>query len=184
MNMGVDSNLHAKPRRRANFRSCNVSSYTSEVLEIQSDAPTLHVLFFPGNPGVILFYKYFLEFLYELLEGTASVTAIGHVSHSRKNLEHGCMFSLQEQINYKFSEAPDWTFMREREAQKAFLFGVDDHWGPLHLLEEISKQVPGMAISIERENHTHGFCCTEAGSLWVAQHVVNLIKNPMACSNQ
>ena len=80
MNMGVDSNLHAKPRRRANFRSCNVSryvmqsihiyfeheyfffcfiiyvsflfSYTSEVLEIQSDAPTLHVLFFPGNPGV------------------------------------------------------------------------------------------------------------------------------------
>ncbi|KAH1195429.1 hypothetical protein AAZX31_19G184900 [Glycine max] len=167
MNMGVDSNLHAKPRRRANFRSCNVSSYTSEVLEIQSDAPTLHVLFFPGNPGVILFYKYFLEFLYELLEGTASVTAIGHVSHSRK-----------------FSEAPDWTFMREREAQKAFLFGVDDHWGPLHLLEEISKQVPGMAISIERENHTHGFCCTEAGSLWVAQHVVNLIKNPMACSNQ
>ncbi|KAG4913572.1 hypothetical protein JHK85_054961 [Glycine max] len=153
--MGVDSNLHAKPRRRANFRSCNVSSYTSEVLEIQSDAPTLHVLFFPGNPGVILFYKYFLEFLYELLEGTASVT-----------------------------EAPDWTFMREREAQKAFLFGVDDHWGPLHLLEEISKQVPGMAISIERENHTHGFCCTEAGSLWVAQHVVNLIKNPMACSNQ
>jgi len=28
--------------------------------------------------------------------------------------------------------------MREREAQKAFLFGVDDHWGPLHLLEEVS----------------------------------------------
>jgi len=27
-------------------------SYTSEVLEIQSDAPTLHVLFVPGNPGV------------------------------------------------------------------------------------------------------------------------------------
>ncbi|KAH1258841.1 Lipid droplet-associated hydrolase [Glycine max] len=297
-NMGVDNNLLAKPRRRANFRLCNVSCYTSEVLEIQSDAPTLHVLFVPGNPGVILFYKDFVEFLYELLEGTASVTAIGHVSHSRKNLEHGRMFSLQEQIDHKIdfireelenveipillvghsigsyisiemfkkspekvkyciglypfltlnphsttqlvigkiaksqvlaaalsyltaslgllpvqalrflvrkslgkswsanaveaacshlsqlSEAPDWIFMRERKAQLAFLFGVDDHWGPLHLLEEISKHVPGMATYIERENHTHGFCCTEAGSLWVAQHVVNLIKNQMACSNQ
>ncbi|KAK7396742.1 hypothetical protein VNO78_17900 [Psophocarpus tetragonolobus] len=314
-NMSLDNNFRAKPRRRANFRLCNVSSYTSEVLEIQSDAPTLHVLFVPGNPGVILFYKDFVEFLYELLEGTASITAIGHVSHSRKNFEHGRMFSLQEQIDHKIdfireelqnieipillighsigsyisiemfkkspekvkyciglypfltlnphsttqlligkiaksqvlaaalsymiaslgllpvqalrfivrkslgnswsanaveaacshlsqyhtmrnvlymamtefrklSEAPDWAFLGERKAQLAFLFGVDDHWGPLLLLEEISKQVPGIVISIERENHTHGFCCTEAGSLWVAQHVANLIRNQTACSNQ
>jgi len=27
-------------------------SYTSEILEIQADAPTLHVLFVPGNPGM------------------------------------------------------------------------------------------------------------------------------------
>ena len=27
-------------------------SYTSEILEIHADAPTLHVLFVPGNPGV------------------------------------------------------------------------------------------------------------------------------------
>jgi len=27
-------------------------SYTSEILEIQADAPSLHVLFVPGNPGV------------------------------------------------------------------------------------------------------------------------------------
>ncbi|WVZ09086.1 hypothetical protein V8G54_022432 [Vigna mungo] len=84
----------------------------------------------------------------------------------------------------QLSEAPDWTFMRERKAQLTFLFGVDDHWGPLDLLEEISKQVPGVAVSIERENHTHGFCCTEAGSLWVAQHVANCIKKQTACTNQ
>ncbi|KAK7337293.1 hypothetical protein VNO77_17859 [Canavalia gladiata] len=314
-NMGVDNNLLAKARRCANFRLCNVSGFTSEILEIQADAPTLHVLFVPGNPGVILFYKDFVEFLYELLEGTASITAIGHVSHSRKNLEHGRMFSLQEQIDHKIdfireklqnieipillvghsigsyisievfkktpdkvnycvglypflmlnpqsrtqlvigkiaksqmlaaalsyliaslgllpvqalrfivkrslgkswsanaveaacshlsqyhtlrnvlymamtefwklSETPDWTFIRERKAQFAFLFGVDDHWGPLQLLEEISKQVPGITVSVERENHTHGFCCTEAGSLWVAQHVANLIKNQTACTNR
>ncbi|KAK8473626.1 hypothetical protein PHAVU_001G194040 [Phaseolus vulgaris] len=313
--MTVNNNLLSKPIRRANFRLCNVSGYVSEVLEIRAEVPKLHVLLVPGNPGVVLFYKDFVEFLYELLEGTASVTAIGHVSHSRKDSEHGRMFSLQEQIDHKIdfireelqnieipillvghsigsymsieifkkspekvkyciglypfltlnlqstnqlfigkiaksqvlaaalsyliaslgllpvqalrfmvrkslgkswsvnaveaacshlsqyhtmrnvlylamtefrklSEAPDWTFMRERKAQLTFLFGVDDHWGPLSLLEEMSKQVPGITVSIERENHTHSFCCTEAGSLWVAQHVANCIKKQTACTNQ
>ncbi|KAJ1394559.1 Ovate protein family, C-terminal [Sesbania bispinosa] len=283
--MSVDTNLLPKARRRANFRLCNVSSYTSEILEIQADAPRLHVLFVPGNPGVILFYKDFVEFLYEQLGGTASVTAIGHVSHSRKNWENGRLFSLQEQIDHKidfireelqnieipillvghsigsyisietfkkslekvkyciglypfltlnpdsvtqlvigkiakseiiaaalsyliaslgllpvqalrfivrkslgkswstnaveaacshlsqyhtmrnvlymamtefakFSETPDWTFIRERKTQFAFLFGVDDHWGPLQLLEEISKQVPG-GKGLETELETY-----------------------------
>ncbi|KAL2345280.1 hypothetical protein Fmac_006565 [Flemingia macrophylla] len=107
--------------------------------------------------------------------------ACSHLSqyHTMRNVLYMAMTEFR-----KLSEAPDWTFMRERKGQLAFLFGVDDHWGPLHLLEEISKQVPGIAISIERENHTHGFCCTEAGSLWVAQHVANLIKNQTACTNQ
>lgn len=312
--MSEENYLLSKDRKRANFRLCSLSNYTSEILEIQADAPSLHILFVPGNPGVILFYKDFVEFLYELLGGTASVTAIGNVSHSRKDWEHGRLFSLQDQIDHKIdfikeelqnveipiilvghsigsyisiemfkknlgkvkyyvglypfltlnphsttqliiakiaqsqilaaalsyltaslgllpakalrfivrkslgkswsanaveaacshlsqyhtmrnvlymamsefkklAETPDWTFLRERKGQCAFLFGVDDHWGPLHLLEEISNQVPGIALSVERENHTHGFCCTEAGSLWVAQHVANLIKNQMACTN-
>jgi hypothetical protein len=29
-------------------------SYTSEILEIQADAPSLHILFVPGNPGMVL----------------------------------------------------------------------------------------------------------------------------------
>ncbi|KAK7244847.1 hypothetical protein RIF29_39675 [Crotalaria pallida] len=296
--MGVETNLLAKAQKRATLRLCNVSSHTTEILEIHADAPSLHVLFFPGNPGVILFYKDFVEFLYELLGGTAS------------NWEHGRLFSLQDQIDHKvdfireelqnteipivlighsigsyisietfkrfpekvkyciglypfltlnrhsakqsfigkiaesqilgvalsylvatlgflpagalrfivrnsmgeswstnaveaacshlsqyhtmrnilymvktefkeFSEAPNWTFIKERKAQIAFLYGVDDYWGPLEVLEEITKQVPGITTAIERENHTHSFCCTEAGSLWVAQHVANLIKNQM-----
>jgi len=81
-----------------------LSSHISEVFEIRAEAPKLHVLLVPGNPGValivylrayvsmlslficlrllvflivagvVLFYKDFVEFLYELLEGTASVT--------------------------------------------------------------------------------------------------------------
>ncbi|KAG5055738.1 hypothetical protein JHK85_008248 [Glycine max] len=245
-NMGVDNNLLAKPRRRANFRLCNVSCYTSEVLEIQSDAPTLHVLFVPGNPGVILFYKDFVEFLYELLEGTASVTAIGHVSHSRKidfireELENveipillvghsiGSYISIEmfkkspEKVKYCIGLYPFLTLNPHSTTQlvigkiaksqvlaaalsyltaslgllpvQALRFLVRKSLGKswsanaveaaCSHLSQISKHVPGMATYIERENHTHGFCCTEAGSLWVAQHVVNLIKNQMACSNQ
>ncbi|XP_016652109.1 PREDICTED: lipid droplet-associated hydrolase isoform X3 [Prunus mume] len=282
-------------KRRATLRLCNVSSYATEILEIRADDPTLHVVVIPGNPGVVLFYKEFLQSLYELLGGTASVTAVGHISQTKKSWEHGRLFSLQEQINHKMdvikqelqnnevpillvghsigsyisvemfkrspekvkyciglypflalnlqsrkqyiigkiaesrilcvvlsfivallgllpirllrlivttflgkfwsatavdavcshlvklSETPDWAFMRENQHKIAFLFGSDDHWGPLQMFEEISKQVPDAALSIEREGLTdHGFCCTEAGSLWVAEHVAKLIKNQKA----
>lgn len=45
---------------------------------------------------------------------------------------------------------------------------------------QISKQAPGVSLSIEREGHTHSFCCTEAGSEWVAHHVASLIKKKIS----
>ncbi|KAI5425371.1 hypothetical protein KIW84_031246 [Lathyrus oleraceus] len=112
---------------------------------------------------------------------SAVEAACSHLSqyHTMRNVLYMAMTEFKE-----LAETPDWTFLRERKDQCAFLFGVDDHWGPLQLLEEISKQVPGISLFIERENHTHGFCCTEAGSLWVAEHVANLIKNHMVSTNQ
>ena len=77
----------------------------------------------------------------------------------------------------RLSEVPDWSFMREKKSQMAFLFGVDDHWGPLHIYEEISNNVPGAVLAVERGGYTHAFSCTEVGSLWVAQHVSALINN-------
>ncbi|XP_048320951.2 uncharacterized protein LOC107432244 isoform X3 [Ziziphus jujuba] len=295
--MGQDV-LQSISKRHANFRLCDVSSYTTELLEVQAGDPTFHVLLIPGNPGVVSFYKDFVESLYEFLGGTVSVTAVGHVSHTKKDWEHGRLFSLQEQINHKvghsigsyicielfkrapekvryciglypflalnqeskaqaiigkiaasptlslvicfivallgmlpicalrlivkqsfgkswsatavdsvcshlvkyhtirnilfmamtefkkLSEAPDWAFMRAKCDKIAFLFGVDDHWGPLQMHEEICKEVPEIALSIEREGHTHAFGCTEAGSLWVAQYVAGLIKNQIPRSSQ
>ncbi|KAA8518509.1 hypothetical protein F0562_015983 [Nyssa sinensis] len=310
-----DHNLHLIGKgKRANLRLCIVSGYKTDLLEICADDPTLHVLFIPGNPGVVSFYTDFLESLYELLGGTASVTAIGHISHMEKDWEHGSLFSLQEQIDHKMnfiqselqnfeipiivvghsigsyisiemlrrapekviyciglypflavntesstqsiirriaaspilcaalssivallgllpthasrflvtksvgkswsatavealcthvlqyhtmrnvlfmamtefkklSETPDWSFMRGNQNQIAFLFGIDDHWGPLQMFEEISKHVPGAALAIEREGHSHAFCCSGAGSLWVAQHVASLIRNQISRSN-
>ncbi|XP_042515879.1 lipid droplet-associated hydrolase [Macadamia integrifolia] len=294
-------------RKQATYRICSVSSHMTELLELRAEDPSFHVLFIPGNPGVVSYYKEFVEALYELLGETSSVTAIGHISHTRKNWEHGCLFSLQDQIDHKMdfikqeirhteiplllvghsigsyisveifkrvpeqvkyciglypfltldkksfkqsvigkisasqalcvtlssivavlgflpsrvtralvrrylgsswsstaveatcthllqyhcvrnvlfmamtefiklSEVPDWMFIRGRQDKIAFLFGIDDHWGPLTMFEEISKQAPDVALSIEREGHTHAFCSTGAGSIWVAQHVASLIK--------
>nr|XP_029118378.1 lipid droplet-associated hydrolase isoform X2 [Elaeis guineensis] len=298
-------------RKQATNGICIVSSFSTELLELHSEDPSLHILVIPGNPGIVSYYKDFAEALYELLEGQASITAIGHISHSRKDWENGRMFSLQEQINHKvdfieqelqnselpivlvghsigsyisleifkklpqqvkcviglypflslnrnsrkqsmigmiagssilsaaissftgflgsfpmsvtnaivrrslgqswsatavdvtcshliqyhtmrnvlfmamtefkkLAEEPDWEFMKKKQNQIALLFGIDDHWGPLSLFEEVSRQVPGIALSIEREGHTHSYCCTEAGSAWVARHVADLIKNQIS----
>jgi hypothetical protein len=40
-------------------------------------------------------------------------------------------------IVLQLTEEPDWTFIRAQEEKMAFLFGVDDHWGPLSHLEEV-----------------------------------------------
>ncbi|XP_021892484.1 uncharacterized protein LOC110810583 isoform X7 [Carica papaya] len=247
-------------KKSVNFRLCNVSSHTTELLEIQADDPTFHVLFIPGNPGVITFYKEFVESLYELLGGNASVTAIGHISHTKKDWERGKLFSLEEQIDHKvpdsfcynlsacstagiiacvgfkvnrlkicwnimvcdccrcylyslatgefvldeggsffvcyhtmrnvlfmamtefkeLSKTPNWTFMRENQHKISFLYGIDDHWGPMYMFNEISKQAPKISLSVEGEGHTHAFCCTEAGSLWVAHHVTSLIEKKIS----
>ncbi|XP_010534400.1 PREDICTED: lipid droplet-associated hydrolase isoform X2 [Tarenaya hassleriana] len=301
-------NLLDKAKRPVDFRLCKVFGSTTELLEIQAENPTFHVLFITGNPGVASFYKDFVESLYNFLDGNASITAIGHISHTSKDWESGRLFSLQEQIDHKMdfirqelrdvkvpivlvghsvgayislemlrkcldkviycvglypflalnrqslkqsyivklamssflsttaslliaslgllpmgvsrlfvskfignswsdaavqaacthlrqyhtmrnvlfmakteftklAEEPDWDFMRENQSRLAFLYGIDDHWGPLQMFEEISKQAPGIPLSIEREGHTHGFCCTVAGSTWVAQYVATLVKD-------
>lgn len=312
--MARDELDSSRTKRRADFRLCSVSSYTTELLEIRADDPKFHVLFIPGNPGVVTFYKEFVESLYEVLGGHASVTAIGHISHTKKNWERGRLFSLEEQIDHKMdfikqelentevpillvghsigsyiaidmfrrssekvacciglypflalnpqskkqsiigkiaasrvlsvalslivaslrflpiralrliltnslgkswspaaveaacshlvqyhtmrnvlfmamtefrklTETPDWAFVREKQEKLAFLFGVDDHWGPLQMFEEISKHVPGIAVSIDRV-HTHAFSCTEAGSSCVAKYVASLIENQLLRSRQ
>ena len=35
-------------------------------------------------------------------------------------------------------EEPDWNFIRAKQDEIAFLFGVDDHWGPLTHMEKVN----------------------------------------------
>ncbi|KAL0337052.1 UNVERIFIED_CONTAM: hypothetical protein Scaly_1980300 [Sesamum calycinum] len=144
--MSSESLSLIQKRKHANFRVINVSGFKTDLMEIPSHDPALHVLFIPGNPGVISFYTDFLELLYESLGGTASVTGKPFnstaLSHEPRNWESGRLFSLQEQIDHK-----------------------------------IRKQAPDARLEVEREGHTHAFSCSEAGSVWVAQHVSSLIKS-------
>jgi len=98
--------------------------------------------------------------------------------HTMRNVLFMAMTEFQ-----KLTEEPDWTFARAKEDKIAFLFGVDDHWGPLSHLEEISKRAPGVTLSVETEGHTHGYCCNEPGSFWVAEYISNLIKNQSPIGN-
>ncbi|XP_057718073.1 uncharacterized protein LOC130932694 isoform X2 [Arachis stenosperma] len=135
--MDVDTHLLPKSTKSANFRLCNVSGYKSEILEIHAVAPIMHVLLVPGNPGVILFYKDFVEFLYDQLEGNASITAIGHISHTRKNWEHGRLFSLEEQINHKVD------FIREELQKNEIPIVLVGHSIGSYIAIEIFKRFPG-----------------------------------------
>ena len=101
--MGPENLSLIDKRHRASFRLCNVSGYKTDLLEIHAKDPKFHVLFIPGNPGVISFYVDFLESLYDLLDGAASVTAISHIGQTEKNWEHGRLFSLQEQTDHKLN---------------------------------------------------------------------------------
>ncbi|XP_077241331.1 alpha/beta-Hydrolases superfamily protein isoform X2 [Tasmannia lanceolata] len=271
--------LLSKRRKHASIRLCSVSSFTTELLEMHSEDPSLHVLFIPGNPGVVSFYKDFVEALYDLLEGNASITAIGYISQTRKNWERGNLFSLQDQINHKvnfigqelqnkdipivlvghsigsyisletFKRLPQqvqyfiglypFLMLKTKSSWQSILeiitasqilsasissiiallgfFPISvsrflvrkllgQSWSSTaveatcsHLLqyhtirnvlyltltefEKISEQAPDVALSIEREGHTHSFCCTEAGSVWVARYVANLIKDRVLSSS-
>ncbi|KAI4378649.1 hypothetical protein MLD38_016100 [Melastoma candidum] len=307
----------------AQFRIRKISGYKTELLEVNADDPTVHVFFIPGNPGVVMYYKDFVESLYEQMDGKVSITAVGHLSHSKEDWAKGRLFSLQEQIDHKIDfireelqklkvpmllvghsigsyisleifkrspaavsyciglypfltlnlesmkqsliknitqslvvslalssivaslgllptettqfvvsntvgkswtkpaveatcshllkfhmmrnilfmamtefhelkDEPNWAFMRANQQKLAFLFGIDDHWGPLQMhgesvfvpIDQIRKQVPGITLSVEREGHTHAFCCTEAGSRWVAHLVATLIKNNLPLSTK
>lgn len=288
-----------------------VAGHTTELLKFHSEAPFLQIVFIPGNPGVISFYQTFIEALSEHFNGRATITAIGHLAQTEKDLDSGKLFSLQDQIDHKvqfieshysdtklplvlvghsigayistciFKESPekvqyvvglypflaintkssfqallrwfagkkmfheilgylagfvgklpdplsrslvsgiighgwspfsvnvacryilqyhsirnfcymgmtefqklqkhpDWAFLKEKQDQISLLFGVDDHWGPLTLFEEVSMEAPDLDVEIEREGHKHSFCCSEAGSYWVAAYCTKVIMKALS----
>ncbi|XP_024539584.1 lipid droplet-associated hydrolase isoform X1 [Selaginella moellendorffii] len=287
----------------------SVCGHATELLELKPySMPRLHIVFVPGNPGIVGFYKDYLAALSKHFEGAASITAIGHIAHTAHDYEKGKKFSLQQQIDHKagfleeryinsdlptvlvghsigayiilellkrfpnklqcviglhpflktnpdslkqavlkaicesslmratvsslagllghspawisrrlvkavvgrawgpcavdttckyllrssmvanftymgmtefakLKEEVDWDFLRENHRRVCFLFGIDDHWGPLSLLEQVHERVPGLKTAVvQSEDITHDFCCTKPGSEWVARFTAERIK--------
>eukprot|EP00250_Pteridium_aquilinum_P016997 c23401_g1_i2 orf=78-1028(+) len=260
------------PTNNVTMRVERINGYMTEVMEIQVKAPKLRVVFIPGNPGVISFYKSYLEALSHLLDGKANITGVSHVAHTAKDWDKGKLFSLEEQVEHKiqfvqnyntdekiplilvghsigahmalcvFKSLPDkvqhvvglYPFLATNEASsfqsllkwslsqgflcealsyfaasmgklpkvmsRGFLKGVFGRgWSPLSVnvaceylcqyslvrnitymgmteFKKVTKQAPHLDVEVEREGHDHAFCCTEAGSLWVAAFCAKTIK--------
>lgn len=54
-----------------------------------------------------------------------------------------------------------------------FCVNLNTHGRPDEL--QISTRLPKLDVAIEREGHLHAFCCTVAGSDWVASHTATTI---------
>ncbi|MCO5600531.1 hypothetical protein L7F22_054644 [Adiantum nelumboides] len=78
-----------------------INGYTTELMETLVEAPKLRVVFIPGNPGIIPFYKSYFEALAQNFGGKASITGVGYLGHSCKDLQKGKLFSLEEQVEHK-----------------------------------------------------------------------------------
>ncbi|MBA0692972.1 hypothetical protein Goari_010492, partial [Gossypium aridum] len=56
------------------------------------------------------------------------ITALPYTNNSSIDTEVDC--TLDD------IKTPDWEFMRENQEKISFLYGIDDHWGPLQMFEE------------------------------------------------
>ncbi|GKC43447.1 lipid droplet-associated hydrolase isoform X1, partial [Tanacetum coccineum] len=52
--------------------------------------------------------------------------------HTMNNVLYLVMTEFEELVN-----EPDWEFIRKKRDRIAFLYGDDDHWGPLHMHDKV-----------------------------------------------
>ncbi|KAG6412151.1 hypothetical protein SASPL_124820 [Salvia splendens] len=103
--MGSESKSLVENKKSANYRLANISGFKTDLLEINSNEPKLHVLLIPGNPGVLChFTQNFWSHCMSYWEGLPlSQACISHISQSKKDWESRRLFSLEEQIDHKIS---------------------------------------------------------------------------------
>ncbi|EFJ20206.1 hypothetical protein SELMODRAFT_418432 [Selaginella moellendorffii] len=112
--------------------------------------------------------KYLLRFLTR----TSELHGCQLHVHGDDRVCKGLLFLIMQ-----LKEEVDWDFLRENHRRVCFLFGIDDHWGPLSLLEQVHERVPGLKTAVvQSEDITHDFCCTKPGSEWVARFTAERIK--------
>ncbi|CAM6026570.1 unnamed protein product [Sphagnum balticum] len=154
-----------------------IGGHMTKLLELHTQKSALQIVFVPGNPSVVIYYQEYLDVLYDILKGGASVTTISHIGLGEGFVGlcmgfqcHGYHLPTiatvescaQLHVNGKNrvcnigSRTRLW-FLKEFQSQISFFFGTDDHWGPLSLLADISKEIPQLKMVVERKGHLHTF---------------------------
>jgi dienelactone hydrolase len=147
----------------------------------------LHIIIFPGNPGVASFYTPFADALYSYfskkeLSDRIFITVVGHVSHSTESASSSSfskIHSLQDQLRYKIKYIAD--ILKSNDSIQVVLIGHSvGAWlaveSASRLPAHYQKRVIGIVslfptlinISTTRRAHELSFLFTDLGVFLVA----------------
>ncbi|CAI5995892.1 unnamed protein product [Closterium sp. NIES-65] len=106
--------------------------------------------------------------------GAVHVTATAML---RYNMLRNYAYMGHTEFIYFSQREFDWAFLSSNAPHFTFIFGRDDHWGPLHLHQQMQERVPEVAAYVDEEGHEHTFCCTDRGASRIATHVAKLLRS-------
>ncbi|CAI7886447.1 unnamed protein product [Closterium sp. NIES-54] len=107
-------------------------------------------------------------------QGAVHVTATAML---RYNMLRNYAYMGHTEFIYFSEREFDWAFLSSNAPHFTFIFGRDDHWGPLHLHQQMQERVPEVAAYVDEEGHEHTFCCTDRGASSIAMHVAKLLRS-------
>nr|GEX85505.1 retrovirus-related Pol polyprotein from transposon TNT 1-94 [Tanacetum cinerariifolium] len=114
-------------------------------IEDEDTALVLLVSLPPSFESFVISFVLLLFFIFDYLSIVYGVS----VSYSL-NVLYLMMTAFEELVKEMY-----WEFIRKKRNQIAFLYGDDDHSGPLCMHDEIVKQVPDAVVEIEKEGHSY-----------------------------
>ncbi|CAI5469646.1 unnamed protein product [Closterium sp. Yama58-4] len=106
--------------------------------------------------------------------GAVHVTATAML---RYNMLRNYAYMGHTEFIYFSQREFDWAFLSSNAPHFTFIFGRDDHWGPLHLHQQMQERVPEVAAYVDEEGHEHTFCCTDRGASSIATYVAKLLRS-------
>eukprot|EP00741_Cyanophora_paradoxa_P000122 tig00000057_g117.t1 len=123
--------------------ACEVMS----VVTPDSDPSAPVILFVPGNPGTIGYYRLFFGLLSAQLDGRVDIHGVSHVGHDQRTHDWS-VFTLDDQIEHKIEWIEKVLVPRYGGGRDILLMG---HSVGQHICFEIMRRRPGLRV-----RHTFG----------------------------
>ncbi|XP_059837787.1 lipid droplet-associated hydrolase isoform X4 [Hypanus sabinus] len=165
-------------------------------------------LIIPGNPGIVCYYKHFMQILHKILMQKYPVWAISHAGHCippegmgmMEDVELEDVFGLNGQIAHKLaflrknvpkanamymgSQEMMQVVQRDNSTIKHFLnklifyYGSNDHWCPVTYYEDMKRCFPEGTILLCQKGIRHAFVLD--ANVEVAHMVTEWLKADLA----